>query len=213
MSLDKLDALINNLSDELEEVKPLCHPLTRMFPLLLVSFTYVLAVIALLGLRDDWMLKMFHDIQFLFEFVLALSVSVSAGLALGWLSIPDMRGQKWVLAVPFTLTAVFMFWALLRMLFEVDDHFHFQLNHCTLDGIFMLILPIGVLTFFSRRGATTHPHLSALMTVLSFSGLAWAGLRLTCGADSFSHAFLMHFVPFIAIGVLFGIFARKIFRW
>ncbi len=213
MSSDKLDALIGSLSEELEPVKPMPHPLARMFPLILVSFTYVLAVIALLGIRDDWMIKMFHDIQFLFEFVLALSVSASAGLALGWLSVPDMRGQKWIVAIPFTLTAVFLFWAVLRMAFEVDDHFHFHLNHCTLDGIFMLILPIGVLTFFSRQGATTHPQLSAFMTVLSFSGLGWAGLRLTCGMDSFSHAFLMHFVPFIVIGIIFGIFARKIFRW
>lgn len=213
MSTEKIDALIDSLSEDLKETKPMKHPLARMFPLLLVSFTYAVAVVVMLGLRDDWMNIMFDDILFTFEFVLSLCIFVSAGLTLGWTAIPDMGGKRWLPAIPITLTGVFMFWAALRLLFAEEGALYFHLNHCSLDGVFMLILPVAVLTFFSRQGATTCPLLMAGLTVLSFSGLAWAGLRMTCGADNFSHAFLMHFVPFLALGIVFGVFARKIFRW
>lgn len=213
MTMDKIDALIDSLSDELEPVAPMGHPLVRMLPLLLVSFCYVVAVIAIIGLRHDWMIKMLDDMGYVFELSLALGVFVTAGLALGWLAIPDMRGQQWITVIPLTLAGVFLFWACLRLCYESSPYFHFHLGHCALDGVFMLMIPLAILTLFLRKGATTHPRLAGVMTILSFSGLSWTGLRLTCGADNFSHAFLMHFLPFVAIGVLFGLFARKIFRW
>lgn len=208
-----LNNLIDNLSEELKPVKPMGHPAKRVAPLILISVIYVIGIIAMLGPRDDWVPKIMHEIDFVFELLLSLSIFISSAVALAWLNVPDMRGQQWIKAVPLTLTGVFLLWALLRLIFEVNKDFTFHLGHCNLDGLFMILLPVTVLTFTARKGATTQPVCTAFMTILSFSGLGWAGLRFTCGADSFAHSFLIHFVPFVVLGIIFGVFARKIFRW
>lgn len=209
----KTENLIEELSGKLEPVKPLAHPLWRMLPLIIVSLLYLTAIIIMLGPRKDWALMMFGDLSFAFEFTLSMSIFISSALALGWLSIPDMRGQTWIKAVPITLLSVFAVWASLRLAHEGMDGFHLHVGHCTLDGLFMILLPVIILVLSQRKGASTQPGWSGFMTILSFSALGWAGLRFTCGADNFAHAFVMHFIPFLATGILIGLLTKRIFRW
>lgn len=213
MSEQNLENLIEGLADDLEPVKPLAHPLYRMAPLIVVCILYVAAMIAMLGPREDWMPKMAHEIDYVFEMLLSLSIFISSAVALGWMSIPDMRGQAWMKAVPVTLAGVFLLWAGLRTFYEWDQPLVFKLQNCSMDGLFMTFLPVAALVFTSRKGATTQPGWTSFMTVLSFSGLGWAGLRFTCGASTFLQSFVIHFIPFIVMGVIFGLFARRIFRW
>ena len=213
MSEQNLDKLIDGLADDLEPAKPLAHPLLRMAPLIVVCILYVGAMIAMLGPRQDFMPKMMHDIDYVFEILLSLSIFISSAAALGWMSIPDMRGQTWMKAVPVTLAGVFVLWAGLRTFYEWDQPLVFELRNCSLDGLFMTFLPVAALVFTSRQGATTQPVWASFITVLSFSGLGWAGLRFTCGANTFLQSFVIHFIPFILLGVVFGLFARRIFRW
>lgn len=213
MSEKSVDDLIGNLSGDLKPVKPLAHPLVRMAPLIVVCLVYVGAMIAMLGPRDDVMPKMMYEIDYVFEILLSLSIFISSAIALGWMVIPDMRGQTWIKAVPVTLSGVFVLWAGLRIFFEWGEPFVFALQNCKLDGLFMTVLPVAALVFSSRKGAVTQPLWVSCMTVLSFSGLGWAGLRFTCGAGTFLQSFAIHFVPFIVIGIVIGLFARRIFRW
>ena len=213
MSEKDLDKFIEGLADDLEPVKPLAHPLKRMAPLIVVSILYVGAMIAMLGPRDDFMPKMMHDIDYVFEILLSLSIFVSGTVALGWMSVPGMRGQMWLKAVPVTLAGVFLVWAGLRVFFEWDQPCIFKLQNCSIDGFLMTCLPVAALVFTSRQGAVTQPRLASLITVLSFSGLGWAGLRFTCGAGTFLQSFVVHFMPFVLMGVLFGLFARRLYKW
>lgn len=213
MSEDKAKNLIGQLTEELTQIKPMQHPIRRMAPLMLISFAYVLIMITVIGPRADWMPKMYNEISYVFEFLLSFSIFLSAALTLGFLSVPDMRGQNWLKAVPMTLAAVFILWAALRVIYEWGEPLIFQWKNCSLDGLIMTIVPVFLLTISSRRGSTTQPIWSSAMTILSFSGLAWAGLRLTCSANTFAQSFVIHFLPFIIIGILFGLFAKRIFRW
>ena len=213
MSEKDLNTLIDDLADDLKPVKPLAHPLKRMAPLIIVCIFYVGAMIALLGPREDFMPKMMYEIDYLFEILLSLSIFISSAVALGWLSIPDMRGQTWMKAIPVTLAAVFILWAGLRIFFEWGEPLVFKIENCKLDGLFMTVIPVAALVFMSRRGAVTQPGWTSFITVLSFSGLGWAGLRFTCGAGTFLQSFLIHFVPFIMLGVIFGLLSRKIYKW
>ncbi len=208
-----LDHFINELAEDLKPVKPLAHPLIRIAPLIVVSTLYVGAMIMMLGPRDDFMPKMMHDIDYVFEILLSLSIFISGTLALGWMSIPGMRGQAWMKAVPVTLAGVFALWAILRIMFEWDEPLVFKLQNCSIDGLLMTCLPVVALVLTSRQGATTQPGLTSFITVLAFSGLGWAGLRFTCGAGTFLQSFVIHFIPFVLMGVLFGLFAKRIFRW
>ena len=213
MTDKSVDSLINSLSEELEPVKPLAHPLWRVVPLLFVSALYLGAMIMMLEPRHDWMDKMLGEIDYVFEFILSFSIFVSAAFALCWLSIPDVRGQIWVKAVPVSLLGVFIVWAILRSVFEWHQPLHFELRNCSMDGLFMTVLPVFALTFLARGGATTQPRWSSFMAILSFSGLGWAGLRFTCGANTFLQSLVIHFIPFILLGIVFGLFARRIFKW
>lgn len=212
MSSD-IDNLIGGLSEDLKPVKPMAHPFMRVLPLIIVSTVYVGTMIFLIGPRNDWMPKMYNELSYMFEFGLAFSIFVSAAIALAWLGVPDMRGQQWLKAVPVTLTGVFLFWAFLRGVYEWDQPLRFELRNCSIDGLFMTVLPVFILTFASRKGSTTQPRWSSFMAILSFSGLGWAGLRLTCTANTFMQSLVVHFIPFVLIGLVFGLFARRIFRW
>lgn len=208
-----IDSMIENLSNDLSEVKPLPHPLLRVLPLIGISVFYLFAMVAMLGPREDWMPKMFNEISYLFEIGLSLSVFISAAMALCWMSVPDMRGQTWLKAVPVTLLGVFVGWAGLRIYFEWGEPLMMSLGNCSLDGLFLTAVPVFILTLMARRGATTQPGWSAFMSILSFSGLAWAGLRFTCGANTFLQSLVIHFIPFVVLGIVFALFARRIFKW
>lgn len=208
-----MDKLIESLTDDLEPVKKLAHPLVRVLPLIVVSILYVAAMVVLLGPREDWMPKMFNEISYVFEFGLSFSIFVSSAIALAWLGVPDMRGQTWLKAVPVTLTGVFGGWGILRVIYEWGEPFSFKIKNCSLDGFFITFLPVFLLTFSMRKAATTQPGWSAFMAILSFSGLGWAGLRFTCSANTFAQSLVVHFIPFVALGVVFGIFAKRIFKW
>lgn len=208
-----IDGLIGDLSDELQPVKPMENPFILMVPFILFCALYVIGIVSILGLRADLMPKMMSDFTFFFEFGLSIMIFISATFALGWLSIPDLGGREWVKAVPVSLLMVFLFWAALRVIYEMDNHFEFALSHCNLNGLFMIFFPIVALVYSVRKGATTQPGWSAFMTILAFSALGWGALRFTCGADNFAHSFLIHFIPFVVLGVTVGLFSKKIFRW
>lgn len=213
MSDESLNKFIDGLSEGLEPVKPLAHPLARMAPLMVVCIVYVCAMIMMIGPRQDFVPKMIHEIDYAFEILLSIGIFISSAIALGWMSIPDMRGQTWIKAVPVTLSGVFVLWAVLRIYFEWGEPLVFKLQNCSMDGFFMTFLPVAALVFASRQGTTTQPRWTAIITVLSFSGLGWAGLRFTCAAGTFMQSFVIHFIPFIIMGVIIGVFARRIFRW
>lgn len=213
MAKENIDQLINDLTGELEPVKPLAHPFIRALPLIIVSVLYVAFMVVLIGPRNDWMPKMYNEISYVFEFGLSFGIFVSAAIALAWLGVPDMRGQAWLKAVPITLAGVFVFWAILRGIYEWDKPLHFALQSCSLDGFFITVLPVFILTFSCRSAATTQPGWSSFMAILSFSGLGWAGLRLTCSANTFMQSLVVHFIPFVVIGIIFALLARRIFKW
>jgi len=212
-NIKNVNDLINSLSDELEPIKTTKHPLNRIVPLIVVSVLYVALMVALIGPRDDFMPKMMYEIDYVFEILLSLSIFISGAMALGWMSIPGMRGQSWMKTIPVTLSGIFVLWAALRIFFEWDQPFVFKLQNCSIDGLIMTFLPVAALIFTARRGTTTQPGWTSFITVLSFSGLGWAGLRFTCTAGTFLQSFVVHFVPFVIMGVLFGLFARRLYKW
>ena len=211
---DLLDNLVNELGERLEPVKPLSHPVLRLLPFFAGVLAYVGAVVAVLGVRGDIAAKL-HEGAFLFESGLVLSLSVVAAMAASWLTIPDLRGQKWLLAVPFSLFAVFMFW-IGAAAYDEGTHIPDDLywHSCVTKDLLVGILPAVVMVFFSRAGGTTtHPLLSAAMNILFVGGAGWLALRVVCPNDTIAHTFFYHFMPFIFIGAVLGMLARRLYRW
>lgn len=209
-----IDDLINDLSSDIKPVKKLAHPLLRVFPWVIVSLAYMVGVVHFLGVRYDFQ-DIMRDETFIFEMVLLFCLSLTAAYAAGLASIPDMREQKWFLAVPTTIFGVFVLWIGSKLVTEMPDmsFSKFSWHHCFSDGLMLAFMPIVVMVFLVRKGCTTMPRWACFMSILAVGGLGWAALRISCGMDLIGHVFVYHFTPFLILGSLLGLFAHKIYKW
>lgn len=207
-----IDELIGSLSEDLKPVEPMMHPALRVLPWVLLSAFYIGAVIFYMGVRPDLPEKL-EDTTYLMDLALMGFVAISSALCSGWLCVPDMRGHKWIIGIPFTFFFVFGVWTSLIVMRDGMNMPHLHWDHCFEDGMWMTVMPAAALIFLTQRGATTRPFLMMLMNILSISALGYVGLRVTCVIDTVGHAFFMHVLPFVALGTLLGLFARKVYRW
>ena len=164
------------------------------------------------GIRGDIEEKL-NDAIFLYEVISAALIVLSAASASLWLCVPDIRGQRWVLAVPLTLFANFLIWLCVKAC-EEGVHFPaFHVDHCMYEGFYMMGVPAAALMFISYRGSTTHPYLMVFMNMLCASFIAYLGLRFTCMMDTIGHSFVYHIIPYVVAGTIIGTLARKIYKW
>lgn len=212
MSEEKLDKLIDGLCDCHTVVKPMVHPLKRILPFLVFAVIYLGGLVYFAGIRHDITDK-FTDPAFLIENTLMIFVLTTAAICSSFLCVPDMRGQKWMIAMPLTALGIFTVWSIIRAWSEGLYMPHLHFDHCMGEGLFMASVPLTTVVFMVRRGATTHPYLSALMSVLYAGGLAYVGLRLTCSMDTVGHATVSHLIPYLFVGTAFGLGARRLYKW
>lgn len=207
-----IDALIGDLAAELKPLKGGLHPVILISPWVVIAVAYMAGVIHFLGLRMDWPQKL-QEAPFLFEMLLSALVAVSSAYTAGWLAIPDMRQQQWVLAVPSALFGVFMLWVGCQIAAEGFRMPKVSWHHCFSDALLMGFVPVATLSLLVRRGATTRPGWMAFMCILSVGALGWIALRLTCGGDDTGHTLLFHFLPFVLAASVLGALARRLYRW
>lgn len=214
MDTNKTAALIEELESGLCAQKPLAHPLRRILPWAGLVFLYMAGMAFLVtGFRDDLGEKVQNPL-FLFETGLTLMIALTAAIASFWLCVPDMRGRTWLLSVPVTLTAVFVFLYALMLMAGSDDYtFRAGFAKCAGDGLLFGAVPALALVFLSRKGATTRPYWMAFMNMLSVGALGLTVLRFTCGGDAPLHIAVYHFLPFIVLGILLGTVARRVYDW
>lgn len=212
MSERSIDDVIRGLTEDLEPVKRIEHPLVRIAPFIVGGIIYVWFMVYYIGLRADYEQKL-TEINFLFENASMALVGLSAALCAAWLCVPDMRGQKWMIATPFAFLSVFVIWTALRATTEGLTLPTVHFDHCMENGLWMAAVPAGIMAYISTRGATTKPLLSATMTVMSVTAFAYVGLRFTCMMDAIGHATIYHLIPFATLGTLVGLAAYRIFRW
>lgn len=212
MSKDDVNSLIDSLSEELEPIKPMLHPVLRMLPWILFVFIFVAYGVYDEGLRFD-MAERLRDETFLFEISSAMLIVLTSAMAALWLCVPDVRGQIWVVTIPIILVLHFGVWLLAKSVADGVHMPHMELGHCFYSGLYMAGIPAAVLMFITYRGATTHPYLMALMNMICASFLPYLGLRFTCPMDTVGHSFVHHIFPYVFIGMVIGALARRIFKW
>jgi hypothetical protein len=206
------DDLIGQLCDGLEAGKPRC-PYRSISIWLILSVLYIAGVVIHSGIQVDLSEKL-HNASFLFEMGMAVAILLASALASSWLCFPDSLQREWIKVIPVTLFGVFLFWILASGIQEGGDFInHFFLPSCS-RGLLVEALPFVALVIMTMRGNTTQPYWTMSMNVMAVSALGWIGLRLTCGMyDSMVYGFIHYLLPFSILGVGFGFFARKIFKW
>ena len=212
MSESDLDNLIDELTSDLKPVKPMMHPAVRLLPFFIGFMVYVWVIVNHIGLRADYVSKLL-DLYFLFEVSIVSLIGLTSGLCGAWMCVPDMRGQRWMLPIPFVFISVFLLWMSLRSYVEGIEFPHVHFDHCMEDGLWMAALPAALMVYICTRGATTRPVMSAAMTIICVTAFAYVGLRFTCMMDSVGHATIYHLLPFVTLGTVFGLLARRIFSW
>ncbi len=204
--------IIDDLTSELEPVKTLKHPIKRALPWFIFAILYVLSGIFLLGVRGDFISKL-NDSTYIFEMSLVLVMSVSATMCSLWMCIPDMRGQKWLVATSLTLILVVLAWIITQAVMNIDHTPFGYWSHCFSDAVFFGLLPAASIVFMSMKGRTIQPYLMILMNVIAVSGLGYIGLRITCASDDIGHICVFHILPYIALGAVIGAIGRRFYRW
>ncbi len=206
------DELINELSQKLEPVKVMEHPIKRALPWVAFVLFYLSVALIFLGIRSDFLAVLGTPIYML-EMIIVFAMACFAALCSMWLCVPDMRGAKWMLSVPFTLCGAFFTWTALRV---VDEGFYlpqFSFCLCTTEIIINAILPAAALFYFTVKGKTTRPYLMAFMNVMAVGGFGYVASRLTCGYDDIMHVLFSHVGPYILMGMVLGMVGKRIYRW
>lgn len=211
-----IESLIADLGQDLKPVKPMRHPLVHMLPILVLVPLYVLVAAYVMGLRGDAQNFLRDNQIFRLEAFFALAAYMSAIFAVGWLSVPDMRGQKWIVFLPWAFLAGFVCVMIYRAVTENGDipHLDHFWSRCLIDAcIFGFIPAAGIAWWVRKGGAPTHIGLLATTVMLCVSSLGWVGLRFTCSVDNVGHSYFVHFMPFVISGIVFITLAKRIFRW
>ena len=206
------ETLINSLCGELDCVKVMKHPIHRVLPWAALALAYVIMSVLIFGFRYDFNTKIL-DSSYVFEIILVFFMSMSSAFCAIWLCIPDMRGQKWMIAVPFTLLLSFSALIGIESLLRTFDIPEIKLHICYIEAGVFGVIPAIAIFFLSVTGKTTHPYLLAFMNALAVGGLGYIGLRLTCSNDDMGHAFFYHILPYLVFGVIVALAGRKIYKW
>lgn len=204
--------LIAGLSEQAGEQKPLRSPVVRGLFYFGLTVIYIAGAMLYSGLRPDWA-DVMRETGFVFEITLAFLIWLSSVIAAAWLCVPDMRGKQWLKMIPYTLTFTMALWVVVRGLTEGADFFPAHWCHCVEHGLVLASVPLVLVIFMGRKGATTQPYHMAVMNALMASSLGWMTLRMSCPMDDVGHGFLFQFLPLLILGTLVGIFARRLFRW
>lgn len=207
-----LNNTIENLTDSLKPVRSLPHPVILFSVWLTVSLLYLGAVISYLGVRYD-IVEQLNNSVFLFETTLAALIGLSAGICALYGCIPDKRGMTWMPGIPLSLVGVFLLWYVFKS-FESAVHIpHMHWDECFTDATLLAFIPAALIITFVKTGRSTTPYVTMAMAMISVSFLGWASLRITCAIDSIGHVFFYHILPYLVLGSIIGLLARRILRW
>ncbi|MDB2682650.1 NrsF family protein [Alphaproteobacteria bacterium] len=209
MSTDKL---IGNLCNELEPVKKCCHPSMCLALWAVISLAYIGGMIWLMGLRHDFDARLM-DPAFLFEVSLITLLGAASVACTFWLRVPDMRGAKWMLPVPFTLIAVYGLWMGIRAFTFNIDMPEMKFHHCMKEGALIVMFPAVFMFFTVFKGCTTRPVLMSFMNAFGIASVGYLALRLTCASENIGHVFYAHLMPLIIVGTFVGFLARRLYKW
>lgn len=212
---DNLDRLIDSLIESHQPLVPESHPWRRTLPLFVLITLFMGLMTAGIGLRSDWRPGFVTEFgMFQLELLLSFITGFTALLATGWLRVPYMKSQRWVIGLALGCATLFLSLESFRLInegiiFATVEAF----VECYQHALILAGLPTALLIYFQRSGSSTHPYLSALMGTLAIAGFAWISLRLTCSVNLAGHNAIVQLSPFMVLGAGLGLFARRLYRW
>jgi hypothetical protein len=208
--MPSIDTLIDTLATSLVPVRhgrflSLC---LRCFGGLIV---YVIAVLLYCHLRDDIIIKM-TSLLYLFEIASLCAMTVTATIALIFLSYPDIRGQRIWLFLP--IIPLFSLVCVLVQGYDQDTFLAVDTKiECLICIILFSIVPVAWLFIILKRQATVYPSLSGTYIALVGMSIGAMIVRLEEKTDAIPHLIQWHYIPMLICGGIGFLVGKKILSW
>jgi hypothetical protein len=176
-----------------------------------LSFIVMGLASLLVGIRPDHATAL-RDPVMILELVSVLFTGVTGVLAAHWLGYPDVRQQRWVLALPWVGVAVFLSAVVWRVTMMPPPAGDPHLIHCMPVLLMVSVFPLVMLTLHLRRMATVHGRLSGVVAMLASVCFGYIPARLMCDEEALTHVLGDHVLPVVVL-VPLGMLVYRFWRW
>ncbi len=209
-----LDSFIDDLAESATPVSPLN---IRQFSLalLLGLACYLSVIVALFGVRDDW-LNEITTMAYQGEMALSLLIVFGAGLSVIKLAVPRQGSlpTSWCfLLLALTLGAVI---GLLGNVSIQALEASLKSNHFYITfGLIAYAAPVAgaLLWFLRQKGSPTQLGWAGLMALLSASASGHFLMRTIGQSNNFAEVFIWCYLPVLALALLGMLIGKKLLRW
>ncbi|HEY8126610.1 MAG TPA: DUF1109 domain-containing protein [Methylocystis sp.] len=207
--------LIETLTENCAPIRPLAHPAWRALIWFAVSLCYVGVVVAIMGVRPDFLAKI-TDPQFATELAAAFLTSVVA--AAGALSAGCPARPIWE---RLAAGLFFLLWAGALAVGCWRDVGAFGLSgllahsdiYC-LPAILAISIPAALLILsMVKRGAPIAPFVTIGLAALASTALAAAALRLSFRQDAAVSVCIWQFGSVVLLTGIASLFGRALLHW
>jgi hypothetical protein len=207
--------LIETLTANCAPIRPLAHPAWRALVWFAVSLCYVAIVVAIMGVRPDFLAKI-ADPQFATELAAAFLTSVVAAAGAFSAGCPARPIWERLAAGLF-----FLLWAgaLVVGCWRDVDAFGVSglLSHSDiycLPAILAISIPAAVLILsMVKRGAPIAPFVTIGLAALASTALAAAALRLSFRQDAAVSVCIWQFGSVVLLTGIASLFGRALLYW
>lgn len=204
---------INELTNDLQPVKPLASPMKRYAIWLIFSLISVgLALLVLRPYRPDFISSL-SSLGFLAETLMAFLPALLCGYVAIQLSHPGVkvtRAHYFVAALPFVLFLGFLAYG---YFFEpsLAPSMAGKRPHCFTETLVLSWIPICAMVYLIRGGYALNNMALSLTVALSGSTIPMAYMQVACMYDPL-HVFRLHVTPTLIVIILMLVFGKKFLK-
>ncbi len=218
-----INNLINDISKDLEPVKPIRSRLKR-FSIWIIISSIIIIVSAKILLVSKYGLEYGNFVDntnplFIFENALILISGVTAAIATFRLSVPlpKIRNiDKALISIPTLIWVGLSFYSFMNIGDQsiIDEVQHSAVNHHCLSELNLLFaVPVVFLFIMLKKAATTSPGLVGYAAILSVTSLGALAMRYVCSLNEPLHLFAWHFAPILIYALIGTVLSRFILKW
>ena len=208
-----IEQLVAQLSSEASPIRPAPSPLQLSLRWAGAAFIYLLASLAVSGLRPD----LAHALQnpwFTAELLLLLLILLGTLSSAALLAFPDLHQKR---ALAYTPPALFgLFILLLFFAWRADmppAPFPVHSFECTIHITLISLLPAALAFLTLRNYASTHPRWAGSFALLAAFSVGALWLRSYEVNDSILHVVQWHYLPMIGVGTIGWMLGARLLKW
>lgn len=211
--MEDLDKLVAELAEDTRALTPAPHPYRLSLKWLAAAVAYLLLLLALTGLRADWVRALAHP-AYDAELVMLALMLVSGVISSALLAFPDLHQKRGLVLLPLWLSGAF--WLLLTgagIAQQASAPLPVHSFQCTISISLVALPPAAGFFFILRRFAGTHCYLAGAIALLSAFSIGALWLRLHEVNDSIPHVIEWHYLPMLAAGLVGIGLGRLLLKW